>query len=223
MQRLTLVFICLLIWLNPAYAATSEDGFWATASASKTLSETWTGNLFIQSRSLNGVDTLERYLLRPSIAYRLNQKMSVSLGYDVHFVKIGSGFTEQRLWQELLFKRKMASFQSVARFRLEERFFDGRNETSYRPRILLGVAIPTGLSLFNKLVLRNEIFFTLNDIDRGPQSGFDQNRLFAGFQLPLGNQVKGEVGYQNQYINPATLDDISIHQLFIAISINLDQ
>ncbi len=220
-KHLLFAFVLLLLSVEQGQTAESEPGFWGTASVSKLLSGDWLVNMAVQSRSVDFIDRLERYLLRPSISYRFNESLSASLGYDVHFIKAGSDLTEQRPWQQLLYKGSTEQFLYLVRFRLEERVFDSVDDTGLRSRILLGVIVPTGHQIISKLVLRNEIFFNHNDVNRGPQSGFDQNRLFAGFQIPLSKSLQGELGYQNQYINFARVEDLSIHQMYIALSLKL--
>lgn len=215
----TLIFLLLWLFLLPAtQSAETDAGFWATANLNKPVAERWQANLQIQSRMVDGVDMLERYLLRPSLDYLVNDILFVSLGYDIHFVKTGTDSTEQRLWQQLVVRQKSMQFKPLLRIRLEERFFDGRDDTGFRGRLLAGVSVPTGNSWIQHFVIRNEIFLNINDVRQGPKSGFDQNRFFAGFSTVLGQGFSGELGYQNQYINRASNEDLSINQLYFALS-----
>jgi hypothetical protein len=52
----------------------------------------------------------------------------------------------------------------------------------------------------------NEIFLNLNDTDWGAQSGFDQNRLFAGPGYGFTPMLRVQAGYLNRYVDTPTID-----------------
>lgn len=211
----------IFLWSLPVLsvqATETDTGFWATANLNKPVAEQWLASLQMQSRMVEGVDTLERYLLRPSVSYLIDNRLSATFGYDVHFIKNGSDVTEQRLWQQFQFSDTGHRLNPLFRFRIEEIFIDGQDELVLRGRWLLGISVPTGWQWPKLAVVRNEVFLYINDTSSGPRQGFDQNRFFAGFATPLQQGYSVELGYQNQYINRAGNGDLSINQLFMVIS-----
>ena len=63
----------------------------------------------------------------------------------------------------------------------------------------------------------------MNSIRQGPESGFDQNRTFVGFNYQLTSQLNRDVGYQLQITNnvrPKLVNNAN-HVLLIQLFINL--
>jgi hypothetical protein len=56
--------------------------------------------------------------------------------------------------------------------------------------------IPTGMV---HLILSDEVFVIPAAWHQAVVAGYDQNRLFIGAQIPLGQSVRAEVGYQNMH------------------------
>lgn len=72
--------------------------------------------------------------------------------------------------------------------------------------------------------LYDEFFLNLNNHTNGPQSGVDQNRLFAGIYRKINENVGAELGYQLQYVNnPAPQIDRFNHIILSNIYIELPQ
>ncbi len=87
-----------------------------------------------------------------------------------------------------------------------------------RARYLLRFALPLKWRLY--AVVSDELFVNLNSVENGPLRGIDQNRLYAGIGRQMSNQVRMEVGYQQQYVNASDpTDDRANHilmtQLFL--------
>jgi hypothetical protein len=70
------------------------------------------------------------------------------------------------------------------------------------------------------LVSSEEPFFNLNSPEHGPVRGFSQNRLFIGIGRQLGEAVRMECGYMNQFKNgrhgkPDEFNHVLVAQLSI--------
>lgn len=93
-------------------------------------------------------------------------------------VPLGSGFT--------------------GRLRFEQRFNSSGSEVGFRLRPRLGFETPLnrrGLKLF----ATQEHFYNFNTTAWGQQHGFERMRNALGLSIPLGEGVRGEAGYLNQY------------------------
>ncbi|MCA2977137.1 MAG: DUF2490 domain-containing protein [Myxococcaceae bacterium] len=101
----------------------------------------------------------------------------------------------------------------VNRLRTEERFIADTGGPSYRLRHMVravtrfGHDSPLGLAVFD------ELFVTLNSVERGPVAGFDQNRAFAGPNVKVA-AWQSELGYMNNVVNrPAQQADRMSHNI----------
>ncbi|MDT8761094.1 DUF2490 domain-containing protein [Sphingomonas psychrotolerans] len=84
------------------------------------------------------------------------------------------------------------------RLRLEERFNSSGGEVGVRVRPRLGFDTPLndkGLRLF----ATQEHFVNFNTTGWGQQSGYERMRNAVGLSLGLGGNLRGEIGYLNQY------------------------
>ena len=67
-------------------------------------------------------------------------------------------------------------------------------------------------------VLSNEVFLDLNSPRRGPESGFGENRFFAGIEAPLGGSTVLQVGYQLQYEDRQRAQDLAAHTILVSLA-----
>lgn len=84
------------------------------------------------------------------------------------------------------------------RLRFEQRFNSSGSEIGFRLRPRLGFDTPLnarGLKLF----ATQEHFYNFNSTAWGQRAGFERMRNTLGVSIPLGDGVRGEVGYLNQY------------------------
>jgi hypothetical protein len=89
-------------------------------------------------------------------------------------------------------------------------------------RQLLKLVYPFSFQPRFSLVGYDEIFIYLNSTDWGADSGFDQNRLFAGFgwNFDMDRRITGEIGYLNQFIRKPSGADEMNHVLSINLLLN---
>lgn len=224
-HRLSLPLIILMIAtalpinMRSAHAGSEDNGYWTTVAAGTRLADKWTAGLAVQTRSVNDFGDLERTVIRPSVSYTANDLLRVTLGYDAHFINLVSDRVEQRIWQQWSARWLAKPVSLSSRVRLEERFVEDVDGTALRLRLKGQAVIPLMGSEFSA-VLSNEYFVGLNDINRGPHSGFDQNRAYIGARYQMSKQHRLEVGYQMQHIDRGAREDITVHQLQVSVSLN---
>ncbi|CAN4273644.1 Protein of unknown function DUF2490 [Methylophilaceae bacterium] len=158
----------------------------------------------VQPRFREELKERDQFFFRPAVYYAIAPKTSLWLGY-VYVRNYTSNpviESEHRYWQQLLHEFEPINgvrFRSMTRF--EQRNFEGANDTGYklRQRFTLNFPIENYPNL--STLVFDEYHLNLNETDYGARSGFDQNRLFAGFAWKSSQQILVEFGYLNQYVN----------------------
>lgn len=167
-----------------------------------------------QARWFDNVDQLGQSIIRPGVGYKLTDQVSVWLGYAwIRTQSANNDHTdEHRIWQQLSWDKPYAWGSLSTRTRLEQRFLNTGDDTGWRFRQFLKYTHP----LFTERVylsLWDEVFVNFNDTDWGANSGFGQNRLFAGFGVFIDSKkhYRFELGYLNQFISRESQDDLMNH------------
>lgn len=131
-----------------------------------------------------------QFVLRPGLGYQPTPSLSVWAGYAWIATYQPREVFEHRAWQQLTWTLPAGSL----RLRTEERFFQTGGQ--FRLRGMVRSVIPTGML---HLILSDEVFIIPAAWHQAVVAGYDQNRLFIGAQIPLGQSVRAEVGYQNMH------------------------
>ncbi|MCC7123722.1 MAG: DUF2490 domain-containing protein, partial [Acidobacteria bacterium] len=101
-----------------------------------------------------------------------------------------------RIWEQL-----SATFPDAGkwtpslRLRVEQRFQDSWDDSSHRVRAMGRFVRPISADRRWLAVGWDEYFVTLDETDRGPWQGVDQNRLFAGVLRQFTPKIGFEFGY----------------------------
>lgn len=174
-------------------------------------------------RFSDDASTIDQLLLRPALGYQITPTISLWQGY-AWITNYEPGFSqEHRIFQQLIYARKFSHFKIFSRSRLEERWIEDAVGTSLRARTMLRGDVPLpGLPALS-LAAYDEIFVNLNSLRQGPESGFDQNRAFVGFNYQFTSQLNMDLGYQLQIVNTVRPDLVNQanHILLLQIFINL--
>lgn len=106
---------------------------------------------------------------------------------------------EYRLWQQIIWKHALPSALFVSRTRFEERKSLYFPSWAYRlrQRVMLNRPLNNQLSL----VIGNEIFFNVNQVDWVITDQLDQNRAYIGIERRMSENTYMGVGYMNQYLS----------------------
>ena len=158
-------------------------------------------------------DGTDQFLARPGLGYAFLDKASAWLGYAfVRTEREESGHVdENRIWQQLNWTPSAGDVDFLSRTRLEQRWLDSGDDTGWRARQFVKATYP--LPSRPRLFLSgyDEVFFDLNDTDWGQDTGFAQNRLFAGigWKFDPEGHVVGEFGYLNQFVERSGDDQMN--------------
>lgn len=176
---------------------------------------------WLNDRSSFSPGTTERFLLRPAIIRKLSDGVStLALGYGWTPLLSPNFQTENRLWQQFQteFRPHETESKMIFRTRLEQRRIESTHQTAHRLRQMVrwlsGISVGPEDWGLGKLAISDEVFFNLNTVPRGPQGGFDQNRIFLGSHFKVSDSVWWEAGYLNAWVARPSREDRMIHALY---------
>lgn len=206
----------------PAAAADTDNQAWGLFTLQAPLGKRWLGYMELQPRFSEDLGGAERLLVRPAIGYRLSRNVSLWQGYAFVPQFRPTSSHEHRPFQQLLVDTRVGKAQLTNRTRLEERVLPGADGTSLRFRQMLRFAHPISKDRRWSVVGYDEFFFNLNSVGDGPQSGFDQNRLYLGIARQVNPKTRVELGYIWTYIDgKGGAADRSLNILFTGVAVNL--
>ncbi len=196
---------------------------WTPVYLTAPLGQSITGYMEANPRFSDDASTIDQLLLRPALGYQITPTISLWQGY-AWITNYEPGFSqEHRIFQQLIYTRKFSHFKIFSRSRLEERWIEDAVGTSLRARTMLRGDVPLpGLPALS-LAAYDEIFVNLNSIRQGPESGFDQNRAFVGFNYQFTSQLNMDMGYQLQIVHTVRSNMVNQanHIILLQIFINL--
>lgn len=176
-----------------------------------------------QLRSSDKWAHIETTIIRPGIAYTINNKTSLSIGVAlVNNRKNISGVTDyvsdNRFWQQFLTNQQIGVNNLQHRIRMEERtiptlYAEGntlkKQEAKFNARLRYFNRYSSGFKKGIKLksgpywVIQNEFFFNAIGAQYANRKIFDQTRSYAGAGLRISSKADIEMGYMLQHIEGA--------------------
>jgi len=156
--------------------------------------------------------------LRVAAGYSLSEHATVWAGYtDVPTQQLGkSSIQEQDAWPA--FRYVLPTDFGIFTYRLmgEVNFLPGNHgEVRFRPRQLFRLMHPLQAEPRLSLIGWDEVIVRANTTPAGGQSGFDQNRAFAGLGWTFNPEFRAELGYLNQYLDDANHANTVMHHLIM--------
>lgn len=230
MKKILLSFaIALFFALNTSRAIADshqEDdlGLWISSNISLPVTKKIYAEFLISPRLLDNVTDFNQFILHSEIGYKVNDNFSIWQGHAWSNTYIPRYWREQRIYQEFLFNKKFPKFILENRLRLDERFLQGPETFSFRPRYRLKAFFPFGKNKDWSIVAFDELLLNLTSSHGGPQRGIDQNRIYVGLRKEVSKIVAIEGGYQLQHINsPAPGVDKFNHWILFNFDVTLPQ
>ena len=178
-----------------------------------------------EARFFDDFNHLSQGIVRLTPGFRFNENITLLFGYTwVPNIPIGGqAYGEHDINQAFNWSLNPDWGQLKTRTMVEWRFVsnDSQMAVRLRQRVRAKYRLST-ISPRLSLVGWEEFFINVNTVAWGPESGFDQNRAFAGFdwQLDKHEQFTLELGYLNQYIHHPDRNDLLNHMLFTGILFN---
>lgn len=175
-----------------------------------------------QLRLINRDNPFQQFLANAGMGYKVIPNWQIWFGQtfsaDSQDAVAGS-FDEYRLWQQVIWKRRLPFVSLISRTRFEERksLFFTNWAYRLRQRLLLNKPLTNHLSL----VMSNEIFFNMNGASWIITDRLDQNRAYLGVEQQISEITYLGLGYMNQYLS--TPIPQSNHVLWINWRIDLEK
>lgn len=206
------------------------------ANATTQQGKVWTGAFFLgnllnipnvqyilhlESRFNLNPNQVEFAFSRMGVGYQYTPTLSFWLGYqaDSHNYFTNSN-SVNRIWQLMIWQfYQNHSFMLTNQSRLEERQQVGQGQWNDRLRERFIVQWPG--ALFNKItpVVFDEVFFNLTTPSWTNDRLIDQNRAFAGIEIPTSKHTFLQIGYLNQYVIQSPQNTMN-HVLYLSFYVN---
>lgn len=185
---------------TPALAIDGDTQLWNTTNFNYKIDDKWSANLEVQERWYDDVSYFAFLIIRPSVSYKWNDWLTLTGGYAFFRVydEDGGFADEDRTWQQAgvrLFGGKDKPTLGW-RTRLEQRFFEGVDEPTWRLREQLRYTHPLTDRVTG--VAWTEAFWRLNTTERA-EADLEQWRNFAGLNIEISEKITFEAGYMNVY------------------------
>jgi len=216
-MRKYLLMIVVLFAMNFKTTAQTinQNSGWLFLMNTTKFNDKWGMHFDFQVRTQDEWDGVRHLLIRPGITYYINKSSDVTLGYlfTPTFLKSdGSSdntLTENRIWEQYIYKHKFSSVNVSHRFRLEQRFIEqngAKDLFSQRARYFVRFMVPfkKGTGAFEEGffgALQNEVFLNVQNKDKLNGALFDQNRVYGAAGYRFSPKVDVEAGYMNQSVN----------------------
>jgi len=206
------LFLSLLSFAQNDRLTDHNNTNWVQVFNTIKLNKKWSLHAEYQWRRTDGLKNWQQSLLRVGVNRKLNDQVTVHLGYgwietfsygDFPIASAGT-FPEHRIYEQISFRQPIEKWTLMHRFRIEQRWLGrvqpGTNrrieEWLFLHRVRYQFKAQLTLSAKWYAVAADEIF-----IGAGKNVGiniFDQNRIFLSAGYKLNKTVSLEAGYFNQ-------------------------
>ena len=176
------------------------------------------GRIWLEGQSRFDDDWNHWYqgMVRTAIGYSLSDRATVWAGYTwLPTQNLGKSYVAQQdVWPAFRYVMPTSLGTLTFRTMFETNFLLG-DDVRYRPRQMIKLMHPMAFEPRLSLIAWDEFFIRVNSTNSGGQSGFDQNRAFAGLGWTFNKNVRTEVGYMNQYLDDKTHTNNIMHNLIM--------
>ena len=223
MKRTTFILIFSVFLCNTitSQSSPSEDnlGSWLMYFGTHHLNDKLSIHYETQLRTYETSSNFFQLLPRAGLNYKIDDNSMVTAGYAL--IPTSKGFDEgwgndmvieNRIWQQFILRNKVGNVGIRHRYRLEQRWIEKNDATTYknRARYMLSLKIPLSKNQDFPLFLSvyDEIFLNLSD------NPFDQNRLFGAIGLQLNKNMNIQAGYLRHRAGELNLDRLQLALFF---------
>jgi hypothetical protein len=176
------------------------------------------GRLWIEGQSRFDQDWSHWYqgMVRAAVGYSLSDRATLWAGYTwLPTQNVGKDYiAQQDLWPAFRYIWPTSIGTFMFRSMIEVNFLRG-DDVRIRPRQMFRFMHPFEAEPRLNLIAWDEFFVRANSTLWGGQSGFDQNRAFAGLGWNFTPDVRTEVGYLNQYLEDLNHQKMTMHHLIM--------
>lgn len=200
------------------FAQKSESAGWVTFINNTHVNKKLAIYFDAQLRSEADWQHVHNVLFRTGLAYGLNKKSALSVGYfinDTFNRNIGASrqiLTEHQIFEQFTYRQNLRTTMFTHRLRTGQRFIEKNDDYlfaqsfQYFIRALIPLSRPE--NTFSKgpfIGLQDEVFLNIQHKDKLNGSYFDQNRAYAAVGYRLNPKIDIEAGYLNHDIKGKVL------------------
>jgi len=155
-------------------------------------------------------------MARAALGYSLSDRATIWLGYTfLPTQNVGKPYiAQQDVWPAFRYILPTDFGTFMFRTMWESNFLRG-SDVRERPRQMIRFMHPLEFEPRLSLIAWDEVFVRVNSTQWGGNSGFDQNRAFAGLGWTFNPNFRTELGYLNQYLDNATHTAETMHHLIM--------
>lgn len=178
------------------------------------------GRIWLEGQSRWDDDWSHWYqgMARVALGYSINEHMTVWAGYTfLPTHNVGKTYTAQQdVWPGFRYVLPTEFGTLTLRTLVEINFLPKNgDDVRVRPRQMIRFMHPLKFEPRLSLITWDEVFVRVNSTPAGGQSGFDQNRAFAGLGWTFNPNVRVELGYLNQYLDDTKHENHTMHHLVL--------
>jgi len=222
---LTIIFSILSTY--NALAIENDFQLWAPIYLTVPIKEKFVGYFEINPRLGDNVTDVNQLRLRPALGYKITDNLIFYTGYAWAPGFVPKHRNENRIWEQLeltsVFKKFqwLERFKFINQFRLEERLIEDAGSMGLRGRYMLQIERALDKNNLWTAVLYDKLYVNFYSVSKGPEGGFDQNRLYTGLRRKINDLLSIETGYQFQYIfGRGSLDNRINHAVVTSLYVN---
>lgn len=207
--------------IDTAHAQVTDSQLWAQFNYNAWTSKRVRFLGEVQPRQGDDFRRPSLLIVRTAVGYQVAPKWSVWLGYGWTPAFLPRYTGEHRVFGQLQFEDRFHGIDTIQRTRLEQRYIDRAGASAVRLRHMSRFSRPLEATGRWIGIGFDELFWNLNSTPRGPQAGFDQNRLFLGVGRVLDRHARIEFGYLASFVNPPRqVPDRRLDVLLISLNYN---
>ncbi len=155
-------------------------------------------------------------MVRAAVGYSLSDRATIWAGYTwLPTQNLGKSYINQQdVWPAFRYVLPTDIGTFSFRTMIESNFIQG-SDVRFRPRQMIKFMHPFEFEPRLSAIAWDEFFIRVNSTKVGGQSGFDQNRAFAGLGWTFNKSIRFEGGYMNQYLDDATHTNNTMRHLIM--------
>ena len=196
-MRSILLALPLLLAATPAAAQQTDEQLWLQTNGSVQIGAREKATLEGIIRFSDRAQGLSHAEIGGLFTHTLRGGVELSFGYRhvEDWDRNGRLPSEERLRQMILVPLGKGF---AGRLRFEQRFNSSGGEVGFRLRPRLGFDTPLGSHGLHVFATQ-EHFLNFNTTAWGKRGGYERMRNAVGISIPLARNLRGEIGYLNQY------------------------